>query len=304
MLKKPSRRLQRFATASILMVASGVGFANTGLPPQNQLLTNQYRSAADNIDVSRTVEAAKRGDATAQFNLGLMLYKGQKVPQNRNMAIKLLKAAADQGHQKARVNYDIYTMSDEVLPLIVKGATQGDAFSQYNLGRMYFYGENVTKDYDKAFDWFARAGNQGYPDAQYAIGIMTLNGESVQKDERTAFQILENSASLGHGDSQAMVGIMYRNGIGTPRNHRKAFEWFGRAAAQEKPVAQVSIGMMYLYGEGIAKDPNKAAIWFNRACNNGFNDGCKAKQMLSQKINNQRTGHMPANNYYGQRTTR
>jgi TPR repeat protein len=70
--------------------------------------------------------AADQGDATAQFNLGVMYAEGQGVAQDYGEAMKWYRLAADQRHAQA----------------------------QYNLGLAYARGEGVSPDYVSAHMWF------------------------------------------------------------------------------------------------------------------------------------------------------
>ena len=47
---------------------------------------------------------AEQGDASAQFNLGLMYYDGEGVPQNYKTAVKWYSLAAEQGYADAQFN--------------------------------------------------------------------------------------------------------------------------------------------------------------------------------------------------------
>ena len=51
--------------------------------------------------------AADQGNATAQYNLGLMYDKGQGVPQNYAEAVKWYRLAADQGNAVAQFNLGV-----------------------------------------------------------------------------------------------------------------------------------------------------------------------------------------------------
>ncbi len=69
---------------------------------------------------------AERGDAKAQFGLGLMYGNGEGVPQDYAEALQWYRKAAAQGH----------------------------ATAQYNLGLMYGNGEGVPQDYVQAHMWY------------------------------------------------------------------------------------------------------------------------------------------------------
>src|SRR6476469_7019318 len=83
-------------------------------------------TAFDRGDYATTLQLlrplADQGDASAQYNLGVMHDKAHGVPQNYAEALKWYRLAAD----------------------------QGDASAQYNLGVMYSRGQGVSQDYAKA----------------------------------------------------------------------------------------------------------------------------------------------------------
>ena len=72
---------------------------------------------------------ADQGDADAQYNLGVMYYKGKGALKDYKQAVKWYQKAADQGYASA----------------------------QHNLGFMYAYGEGVLKDLSKAKYWIKKA---------------------------------------------------------------------------------------------------------------------------------------------------
>ena len=79
---------------------------------------------------------AEQGDASAQFNLGMMYDNGQGVKQDDVEAVKWYRQAAEQGYAKA----------------------------QYNLGVKYYQGEGVRQDKGQAKEWFGKACDNGHQD--------------------------------------------------------------------------------------------------------------------------------------------
>ena len=58
-------------------------------------------------------------------------------------------------------------------------AEQGEAIAQFDLGLIYYKGDEVPQDYAEAAHWFRLAADQGYADAQFNVGVMYYNGEEV-----------------------------------------------------------------------------------------------------------------------------
>jgi TPR repeat protein len=75
---------------------------------------------------------AEEGDVLAQYNLGLLYYQGEGVPQDLAEAARWYRRAAD----------------------------RGDALSQYNLGLMFSLGEGVPQDDVLAHMWLTIAASR------------------------------------------------------------------------------------------------------------------------------------------------
>jgi len=75
-------------------------------------------------------------------------------------------------------------------------AEQGDVDAQFNLGIMYYNGQGVLQDTNKALNWFHKAAEQGDVDAQFNLGHMYYNGQGVLQDSNQALHwfIRANSA--------------------------------------------------------------------------------------------------------------
>ena len=100
------------------------------------------------------LRSAEKGDAGAQYNLGLMYEQGYGVAHNQ------MKAAS----------------------WFEKAAERGEADAQYRLGSLYYHGQGVQRDLTQAAEWYKKAGEHGNTQAQAALGNMYLSGEGVPRD--------------------------------------------------------------------------------------------------------------------------
>ncbi|MGO2735280.1 tetratricopeptide repeat protein, partial [Psychrobacter sp.] len=71
---------------------------------------------------------------------------------------------------------------------------------EYNLGTLYYTGENknIEQDYSKAYEWLEKAAYKGHADAQNTVGLMYLKGVGTEKDRKQAIQWFQKSADQGH----------------------------------------------------------------------------------------------------------
>ena len=108
-----------------------------GYPYSYGRYSNAYRSDRVPRDYADAVKSnhkdAERGNANAQYNLGVMYSQGLGVTQDHAEAVKWYRKAAEQGLADA----------------------------QYNLGVMYSQGLGVTQDHAEAVKWYRKAAAQG-----------------------------------------------------------------------------------------------------------------------------------------------
>ena len=153
---------------------------------------------------------AEQGEASAQYNLGLMFDNGQGVPQDYATAVSWYRKAAEQGH----------------------------AAAQNNLGAMYAHGQGVPQDYAAAASWYRKAAEQGNAMAQYNLGVLYDDGQGVPQDYAVAMSWYRKAAEQGYVDAQISLGIFYSMGEGVSRDYVIAHMWFSLAAGGDKKGAE------------------------------------------------------------------
>lgn len=77
-------------------------------------------------------------------------------------------------------------------------ADRGEVQGEYYIGLLYEEGQGVPKDYQIAFNWYAKAANQGDVDAAFALGRMYSQGLGVDQDRARAYVWYGRAARGGH----------------------------------------------------------------------------------------------------------
>ena len=81
-------------------------------------------------------------------------------------------------------------------------AEQGDAYAQYNLGKMYVIGgQGVPEDDKEAVKWYRLAAEQGVASAQYNLGNMYRTGRGVLRDSVQAYVWFNIAGANGYKDA-------------------------------------------------------------------------------------------------------
>ena len=81
-----------------------------------------------------------------------------------------------------------------------RAADQGDADAQFNMGAMYYDGEGVQQDYQKAKQWYEKAAEKKDANAQYILGFMYEKGHGVRQDLATAKEWYGKACDNGKQD--------------------------------------------------------------------------------------------------------
>ena len=178
----------------------------------DELRRSDYAAAAKELR-----PLAERGDAEAQYRVGLMHEFGKGYPKDMAQALAWLRKSAGQGHTGAQVELGvIYTTGDGVrkddaqsVSWFTKAAMQGDATGQYNLGMMYAKGAGVKVDNAQAIAWLRKAADQGFVLAQFELGVAYENGEGVAQNPVLAYANYAIAARGGNKDY-----AKYRDDIG------------------------------------------------------------------------------------------
>lgn len=124
---------------------------------------------------------------------------------------------------------------DEALKACFAKAQQGEAASEFEVGKLYQYGRGVKQDYKKALEWYMKAAMQEEPRAQNNIGNLYDFGWGVPQDHAEAVKWYQKSADQRHAHAEYNLALHYEHGEGVPIDYRAALKWYQRAAADGQP---------------------------------------------------------------------
>ncbi|HYF33705.1 MAG TPA: tetratricopeptide repeat protein [Prosthecobacter sp.] len=192
---------------------------------------------------------AERGDADAQFELGLRLLNGEGVEKNEAEAVTWIKKAADQKHLKA----------------------------QFLMGAMHQDGLGVPKDQAKAVEWYRKSAENGFAAAQHELAMAYDLGQGVKKDPEKATEWLQKAADQDFAMSLTALAAKMERGVGVNKSASKAALYYLRAAKQDFVPAMNRLAGLYYSGRGVPVDYRRAGAWYQRAARS--NDPWAANNM-------------------------
>lgn len=164
---------------------------------------NVFRSSRSGNPESTLIQAGK-GDADAQFSLGLKYATSPEPALDYVLAAEWYRKAAEQGHSLA----------------------------QFNLGVMYAAGQGLTQDDSTALMWFGKAANQGDGGAQFQMAMSQYRasiwgspeGATESRTEAYKWFCLADTQGYSHTDSSFQC-------LNLSMSHDEVVEGKRRAAA-------------------------------------------------------------------------
>src|SRR5579871_6806360 len=125
----------------------------------------------------------------------------------------------------------LHAQSAEIDSALLAKATSGDAAAQVQVGEAYAEGKGVTRDPQKAAEWYKKA------------------------------------ADAGSISAELHLAVLYRDGAGKtfPRDAQQAAAWYRKAADQGDTGAQGTLGMLYTLGQGVNRSDVDAYFWLDLA---------------------------------------
>jgi TPR repeat protein len=203
-------------------MAGGInpGVNNAPLSPQGQRLADaQFAQARQWFEKS-----AAKGDLYAMGNLAIMLDSGLGGPRDPNRAAQLRahvqkgpdadfakRATADPGSLALTAAWQAGHYADAI-KTAEAGAAKGDASAESLLGRAYYEGLGVPRNYTTAQTWLHKAVAQNNADAMFFLGLMKEFGRGIPQNLNEALDLFDRAAAFGQNYAKMEAAGMRQQG--------------------------------------------------------------------------------------------
>lgn len=155
----------------------------------------------------------------------------------------------------------------------VKLADGGDVNAQLLVGYSYLYGQNgASVDYDKAFEYYARAAMQNDNVGLNNLGSLYYSGIGVGRNTAKAAILFEKAAALGNAEAAVNLGFILISGNGVEKNTAEAMNLFEKASSADNVPARFMYGYALYTGKLRAQNFAVAAPLIRKAADAGFDE--------------------------------
>lgn len=247
-------------------------------------------------------------DTNCIESLAEMYLKGLNVKKDVYTALELYNRALEFGDRsiyfKVGKVYEDEGLMNQAISIYNKGHEEGNLKCTQRLGIMYYNGEGVEKDLEKAIEYMEIAAAKKEPHAMYvlAVAYYRLN-KFGDKTSDIAKELLKEAYELGSpyaADYLACImlnelkegkdinknelviyikfgvenelkesifkyGYIYEKGIGIEQNYEKAYYYYTLAAETKYIKAMIKLGDWYKIGIFLNRNIDLAIKWYEKA---------------------------------------
>lgn len=159
-----------------------------------------------------------------------------------------------------------------------RSAKLGSAEAYLSLGNLYYGGDEVSKDDNKAFKYYEKAARLNSPDGKNNLGAFYYDGIGCNKDISKAMSLYTEAAEMGSGGA---CYNLYKNFYGYANNNLididldKSKKYLLKAVDLGDIYAIIEIGNHYYSGSEIFEEnKDQAFLYYKKAADMGNIDVC------------------------------
>lgn len=140
----------------------------------------------------------------------------------------------------------------EALDLYKIAASKQNEEAIIELGKIYYQGKVVKRDYKKAYRYFRKAHLLNNTEGSYYFAVLLSNKRSSYLDYEKSFEIFKALADNGNAKAQNRTGMFLAYGIGSiKKDYKKAVKYFEDSAKQKNLSGECNLAVMYASGKGV-----------------------------------------------------
>ena len=132
-------------------------------------------------------------------------------------------------------DYNPYAVNVKILQ---SRAEAGQSEAQFTLGKLYYYGFGIERNFTEAIKWFRSSANHGHASAQFLLGEAYEKGKGLDRDYTQAAKWYKRAAFGGHYLAIYRLSNLYAHGLGVRKNIIKAYAWNKLIPAWSREMAK------------------------------------------------------------------
>lgn len=239
-----------------------------------------------------TKKAADLGDEECMYKYAEMLSDGIGVEQNTKKAAIYYKMAAKKDYPLACSKYGIIKRfgrfgkkvnKEKALNYFLKGVEQNDRESIQQAGEMYYLGEGVSFDIEKAENLLKRVADDNSV-ARFLYGSLLFQKAGDNGDKTKALEYIKKAADGNYPTAMFVYGNILYQGMSVEVDKETAFYYFSQSAQNGDVSGMICAGKMLCMGDGVPRNLEESAKYFKMAADTGDEQGQQNYDYVKEQI--------------------
>ena len=138
----------------------------------------------------------------------------------------------------------------------------------------------VRKNTATAIEYLALSCDGGIAAGCINLGVMYFEGEGVKPDKQKAAASYDKACDRGDAKGCFTLGLLYEYGEGVKQDTLQAAALYAKVCDGGHAEGCCNLGAMYFNGEGVRQDSAKALSLYAKACDLKLARGCNAHALL------------------------
>ncbi|MCR9062894.1 MAG: TIR domain-containing protein [Cytophagales bacterium] len=209
-------------------------FGQGGITKDQKIAYNNYYNAA------------KEGDSSAQFRIGLYNFDGVYFLENYSEAFYWFDNSAeynDSSKNYLGVLYEKNLVKSNNNPynafICYEAAAKNNHFlGIINLARCYYYGIGVSVNYFSALNYYSKAAKLGHVDSALIAANLYYDGDKVVQNYKEAAYYFAVAADFGSVEGLYRLGLIYLKGTGVDPDRSFAIKALSEASKKGSYAAK------------------------------------------------------------------
>lgn len=230
-------------------------------------------SDAELIKAITTFEKYAESDPAMKYYFGLANIEKRtlRLTLLPDKGLNLIREASLLGDKSAQYYFAMEQIKSNNLKDGVKGLTNsarsGYPQAQYQLGKMYYQGNGVSKNRQTGFQLIKLAADKNIADAQYDLAKIYFSQEDNALKKGGVYWLV---SSVKNGKTSACDDLykLYKEGLIVNSDMKKHLYYLQCAAKNESVDAMKTLGSYLFSGTHLTKDVNQAMFWYKKAAEN------------------------------------
>jgi TPR repeat protein/serine/threonine protein kinase len=178
--------------------------------------------------------------------------------------------AANQVGCRLRDGQGVSKNLDRAAQYFCRAAEGGNSQGMINWGLALEMAHGTRRDFAESCRWYKRAMDAGEVHAYYCYADMLENGKGVGKDEAEAARLFKIAADRGHARAQNKYGLSLEMGrLGLKKDLVEAVRYYKMASDQGSPQGMFFYADMLEDGKGVEKNIPEALKLYRLAASHG-----------------------------------